>query len=205
MIFEDRIQKNPKLLRLKNPETGEIIDFEIQDLAADEIVQEGTEVSADILNQMQNETKNLIMEESKKPVGEFTLWQGNLYGVEDGAFKEIAICYNGYGCLLKKFPLKEGFTRKYKIAMEYTNTNIPNGHMFLQFSNFDTDYSMKEYLFDNVYGSDADGVRKTQIQDFDIDTIKQVGHFKLKVTPTFNSQAAYRIYRIYLIVYDVLE
>lgn len=53
MIFKDRIQKNPRLLRLKHQITGEIINWEIQDLTADEIVQEGTEINADVLNKMQ--------------------------------------------------------------------------------------------------------------------------------------------------------
>ena len=50
--FQDRIQKNPRLLRLKNPITGEIIDWEIQDLSADEILQEGTEINAEVLNKL---------------------------------------------------------------------------------------------------------------------------------------------------------
>lgn len=55
MVFEDRILKNPRLLRLKNQDTGEITDFEMQDLKPDEIVQEGTEVNAETLNQMQDD------------------------------------------------------------------------------------------------------------------------------------------------------
>ncbi len=54
MVFEDRILVNPRLLRLKNPETGEVIDFEIQDLEEDEIVQEGTEINAQVMNEMQS-------------------------------------------------------------------------------------------------------------------------------------------------------
>lgn len=50
MIFEDRIQKNPRLFRLKDPRTNEIVDFEIQDLLPEEIEQEGTEVDAAYLN-----------------------------------------------------------------------------------------------------------------------------------------------------------
>ena len=59
MLFEDRIQKNPKLLRLKNPSTGEIIDWEIQELKDDEIEQKGTEVSAELLN-------DIYLEEERK-------------------------------------------------------------------------------------------------------------------------------------------
>lgn len=50
MIFEDRIQENPRLFRLKDPRTNEIVDFEIQDLLPSEIVQEGTEIDAAYLN-----------------------------------------------------------------------------------------------------------------------------------------------------------
>lgn len=52
--FKDRIQSNPRLLRLRNPSTGEIIDYEIQDLLENEIVQDGTEVSSNVLNEMQD-------------------------------------------------------------------------------------------------------------------------------------------------------
>lgn len=52
MVFEDRILVNPRLLRLKNPTTGEIIDWEIQDLEEDEIIQEGTEISAETMNNL---------------------------------------------------------------------------------------------------------------------------------------------------------
>lgn len=63
MLFEDRIQKNPKLLRLKNPSTGEIIDWEIQELKDDEIEQKGTEVSAELLNGILND---IYLEEERK-------------------------------------------------------------------------------------------------------------------------------------------
>lgn len=63
MLFEDRIQKNPKLLRLKNPNTGEIIDWEIQELEDDEIEQKGTEVSAELLNGILND---IYLEEERK-------------------------------------------------------------------------------------------------------------------------------------------
>lgn len=63
MLFEDRIQKNPKLLRLKNQSTGEIIDWEIQELKDDEIEQKGTEVSAELLNGILND---IYLEEERK-------------------------------------------------------------------------------------------------------------------------------------------
>lgn len=50
MVFEDRIQVNPRLIRLLDPRTNEIVDFEIQDLEPEEIIQEGTEITAENLN-----------------------------------------------------------------------------------------------------------------------------------------------------------
>ena len=50
MFFIDRIQKNPRLIRLKNLTTQTTTDYEIQDLAPSEIQQEGTEVNASVLN-----------------------------------------------------------------------------------------------------------------------------------------------------------
>lgn len=52
--FKNRIQSNPRLLRLKNPSTERIIDYEIQDLQESEIVENGTEMTAEVLNQMQS-------------------------------------------------------------------------------------------------------------------------------------------------------
>lgn len=51
ITFKDRILKNPRLLKLKNPTTEEIINFEVQDYTEDEIEQEGTEVNSITLNQ----------------------------------------------------------------------------------------------------------------------------------------------------------
>lgn len=153
-----------------------------------------------------NKLYDLLKKKFQEPAGEFTIFNGNYVGKEDGTYKEIATLYDFYNSLLDKFPLKEGFTRKYKIAMDYTNTNIVNdGHIYVRFANYDTGANMKEYLFDNVWGSIEDGTRKTQIMDFDIETISKIAHFRLKVSPGFGSGADYRIYRVYLIVYDVLE
>ena len=58
MIFEDRIQVNPRLFRLKDPRTNEIVDFEIQDLLPEEIVQEGIEISAAYLNDLVTYSEN---------------------------------------------------------------------------------------------------------------------------------------------------
>lgn len=49
--FQDRILQNPRLLKLKDPRTNEIINFEIQDYTEQEIVQQGTEITAQILNE----------------------------------------------------------------------------------------------------------------------------------------------------------
>lgn len=75
IIFEDRILKNPRLLRLKNTNTNEIIDYEIQDLNPDEIEQEGTEIAANILNRFKDElVRELRLEQH--PIGSY-FWTDN--------------------------------------------------------------------------------------------------------------------------------
>lgn len=48
--FVDRILQNPRLLKLKDPRTNEIINYEIQDYSQEEVVQAGTEITAQVLN-----------------------------------------------------------------------------------------------------------------------------------------------------------
>ncbi len=49
--FVDRILQNPRLLKLKDPRTDEIINYEIQDYEQEEVAQEGTEITAQLLNE----------------------------------------------------------------------------------------------------------------------------------------------------------
>ena len=48
--FIDRILKNPRLIKLKNIATGEVTKYDIQDYEDDEVIQNGTEINALILN-----------------------------------------------------------------------------------------------------------------------------------------------------------
>lgn len=73
--FKDRIQSNPRLLRLRNPSTGEIIDYEIQDLLENEIVQDGTEVSSNVLNKMQdNIEESCVVVSPTEPTTNEKVW-----------------------------------------------------------------------------------------------------------------------------------
>ena len=206
--FQDRIQKNPRLLRLKNPTTGEVIDWEIQDLEDDEIEQEGTLISAEVLNNMQKDIANLISIKSQEPIGEFVLWEGNYCNTENGNFYPLGVYYSTYSCIVEHFPLKEGFTRKYKLMMEYTNTdaNTENA-MYVQFADAATHESYKEYTFPNIWGGAEDGTRtcSESKEDFDIATLHDNGSIRIKITPAFGSGAQFRVYKIYLLVYDVLN
>lgn len=101
MIFEDRIQVNPRLFRLKDPRTNEIVDFEIQDLLPEEIIQEGTEVGArelngQIVNEHSESTSNTYSCNYFEPVDISSLITksskvGTVYALQ--AYKKGSRCY----------------------------------------------------------------------------------------------------------------
>ena len=140
------------------------------------------------------------------PIGEFILWEGNTSGTENGSFHWLACYYNAKINVLQKFPLKTGFTRKYKLVIDYTTTNIlsETGHFFVQFKVANGGAVLKEYAFRNIWGLTTDGVRTQDIKDFDIADLG-TEHIDISVTPQYGSGAAYRVYRIYLLVYDEME
>lgn len=73
--FKNRIQSNPRLLRLKNPITGQIIDYEIQDLQESEIVENGTEMTAEVLNTMQsNIEESCVAVSPTQPITNERVW-----------------------------------------------------------------------------------------------------------------------------------
>lgn len=56
MKWKNRVQVNPYLLRLKNTKTQEIVDYEIQQLGPSEIIEEGTSVTAEIMQRIDDNT-----------------------------------------------------------------------------------------------------------------------------------------------------
>ena len=82
MEWKDRVQSNPRLLRLKNPVTGEIIDYEIQDLNSNEIEEEGTEVNADNMNAIEKNIGSLTDTYSSNNtynIGDLVIYNGLIY------------------------------------------------------------------------------------------------------------------------------
>lgn len=81
MTFEDRILENPRLLKLKNTVTNEVINFEVQDYEPSEIVQEGTEVNAQVMNTL---VQNPVVSDAYDPTktytaGEYCIQNNTLY------------------------------------------------------------------------------------------------------------------------------
>ena len=166
---------------------------------------ETTPVNADNLNDLQDNVENAIVALSKNPIGEFTLWEGNTSGTENGSFHWLSCYYTPKDRVVDKFPLKTGFTRKYKLVIDYTTTGIgTNGQFFVQFKVANGGAVLKEYSFENVWGLITDGVRSQDMKDFDIADLG-TSHIDISVSPTYGSGAGYRVYRIYLLVYDEME
>lgn len=121
---------------------------------------------------------------SKNPIGELVLWEGNKLITNNGTYQFIGTYYNIYEMLLKRFPLKEGFKRKYMIALDYTDSK-PTGNVYIRFS-FWTDINdrAQERLFHITCGDCTDGVRRVDIlpaPDFSVYT----PHMNMYCTPDF--------------------
>ncbi|MBO5143033.1 MAG: hypothetical protein J6C46_08640 [Clostridia bacterium] len=135
------------------------------------------------------------------PVGEFTLWEGNFFTENNIGWKHLGTVYSLVPDCLYKFPLRQGYTRKYKLAVDYTTTNTAGFHIRLTKT---TDGGGVELIYGNVWGSTDDGVRAHGILDLDLNAISG-SHVNIECTTAFATQSWYRVYKIAVLVYDVLE
>ena len=153
-----------------------------------------------------NEANKMLVSLTKNPIGEFTLFEGSKLYTSNGSFQWLGEYYVPMTHLLKKFPLREGFTRKYKISMEYTDSiSVAGAKMYLQLRQNET--VLKEFLYDLTWGATDNGMRRYGELDFDINILPSTGHINMYVTPSFSAGTGiqFRIYRVYLRVYDVIE
>lgn len=144
---------------------------------------------------------NALIETSKNPVGELTIWEGNFSSGSDAGWQYIGTNYNLALAVLDRFPLREGYTRKYKLVIDYTTTNAEG--FYVKFTRSD-ESAYKEYIGHNVWGSTDDGVRAYDILDFDLNFLLGY-HNHIHVTTGFATQSWYRVYKLAVLVYDVLE
>ena len=176
-------------------------DIDIEQIVDDKlepIEKEVSGISFDI-----NSLLELLVKKSQDHIGEYTLWEGNICEQENGSYYHIGTHYSAINGVLSRFPVKgTPFTRKYKIVVDYSTTNITNGDFHVKLSKSGT--KLSEYLFHNIWGSTSDGVRTYSALDFNINHLGD-GHLDIEVSPTFGTGAYFRIYRIYLLIYDTLD
>ena len=162
-------------------------------------------------NDMYLDTKGIVHNKillsellSQNPIGEFVLWEGNKLITNNNTYQYIATYYSIIANLEKKFPIKIGLKRRYKLVLEYTD-NKTSGDVYIRFTAPNAiDLNVQERLFENVYGVIADGTRYLGIleaPDFSIYT----NHVDIYCTPDFATGGQVRIYKLYLLVYDELE
>lgn len=145
---------------------------------------------------------DLLRNMSKNPIGEFVLWEGNRLITCDNTYQYIGTFYNINVNLEIKFPIKEEFKRKYKLALEYTD-NKTNGNVYIRFSKTDGT-NIQERLFLNTWGTVGDGTKHfgcLEAPDFSV----YENHIDMFCTPDFATGGQVRIYKLYLLVYDELE
>lgn len=147
---------------------------------------------------------DLLKNMSKNPIGEFVLWEGNKLITSNNTYQYIGTYYNINGNLKSKFPIKEGFKRKYKLALEYTD-NKTEGNVYIRFASWgDANKNAQERLFQITWGTVADGTKNFGLLDAPDFSI-YVNHIDIFCTPDFATGGQVRIYKVYLLVYDELE
>lgn len=147
-----------------------------------------------------------IKSTTETQIGEFTIWEGNVEVLNTHTWHWIGEYYAAKTHLLNKFPLRDGYTRSYKIAMEYSdNITTADCPVYLGLTDANTGVRT-EYSFDLTWGSTTSGVRRMCIRDFNANTLPG-NHWTIHVTTAHaaNWNTPLRVYRIYLLVYDILN
>lgn len=135
------------------------------------------------------------------PIGELTIWEGNVNGGSADGWKYIGTNYNLAIAVRERFPLRPGYTRKYKLFIDYSTTNTSG--FYVKFTRL-SDGSEVEYIGHNVWGSTNDGVRAYELLEFDLDYFLG-SHNDIHITTAFATESWYRLYKLAIAVYDILE
>ena len=144
---------------------------------------------------------NIIDSVLDRPVGEMTLWEGEKLITDTGAFQWLITYYYLKDAVFLKFPIKNGFKRKAKLIMESTD-NMTSNFTYVKFK---VDSYEKDYAFNHTWGGTDNMFKSIKIIEFDLDSLPS-GHTQILITPPIGmSDAKVFIYRLYLLLYDVLE
>ncbi len=117
--------------------------------------------------------------------------------------------YSFLSSILNLFPLKDGFKRIYKIAMDYTDNKIA-GSTFIQLITADStnevqvDFpftwgSVDEHIGHLIIGTKPGTAEKI------VDITKLQGNIIIRVTPDWINGGQTRIRKVSILVYDILE
>lgn len=142
---------------------------------------------------------------SKNIQNEYNIFIGNKYFTSATKWEWLCDHYNLYTRILTKFPLRDGYTRSYKLCVEKTDSiTVDRSPLYISLWNYYSDTHIHDFLFENTWGASSDGTMAYYEMDFDINLIKNLGHTKWYTTPPFAIGNGYpwRIYRLYLKVID---
>lgn len=138
------------------------------------------------------------------------LWQGDiLVTYAENTFQYLGTYYNFLECILNLFPLKAGFKRVYKIAMDYTD-NKTAGSTFIQLITADST-SEVQVDFPFTWGSADSHIghmnigKKPETEEEIVDITKLQGNIIIRVTPDGTNGGQTRIRKVSILVYDILE
>lgn len=143
----------------------------------------------------------IIYNLQETPIGEFVLWEGNKLISNNNSFQFIGTRYQALGDLRQIFPEKAGYTRSYKLKLEYTD-NKSSGGVYITLRD-NNDSNSTDFIFGKTWGGTDDGVRRSDVLNFpNSNWSKFPSWIKIYGTPDFATGGSIRYYKLSLLIYD---
>ena len=139
-------------------------------------------------------------------IGDFMLYDEGALFTNNGAWQDLQTIYFFKNTILTKYPLKEGYNRAYKLAMEYTD-NMSDGGTYIALKEFDDDTTLQELVFPKTNGDATKKCRRYEQLTLDSTVINNIvsAHLKIQTTPQFSQTGkSVYIHRLYIRVFDTL-
>lgn len=145
-------------------------------------------------------TENLFLL-NEVPVGELVIWEGNRLIQYNGSYQSLGVFYMVNEHLNIKFPNVNGFTKKYRMELTYTDNKPGTGKVYVHVENNPSTWSY-DFLFEPTWGGIEDGIRRIGIVDIPQNVFNNLpSWWKIFGTPDFANGGAVRYYKISILVY----
>jgi hypothetical protein len=146
---------------------------------------------------------DMLKARSQQPIGEYVLFQSDGKTiVGNNTWHYLGTVYSLKSNLLEQYPLKTGYTRKYKLKLTKTD-NKTTGVIYVRLQT-PGGTNQTEYLFPITWGSVGIGVRANVILPITWETGVPPAHCDIHLTPDFATNGTVVVYQVSILIYDEL-